>query len=156
MTVLPWGILRGRNAILGVLGSLQYVLFSFTLGETLEQPPWMPKKSRKSSVYGTGCAVSSERAALRLTFGDKSKRRSPSETAMQLETVRSEIERMRTQVARQRGEIRQLQRAGIATASAEALLERIQNRIEELCAERDRLKRGQGPVKGRVLGGRSW
>jgi len=31
---------------------------------------------------------------------------------------------MRTQVHRQRGEIRQLQKAGISTASAEALLER--------------------------------
>jgi hypothetical protein len=39
-----------------------------------------------------------------------------------------------------------LQRAGIATASAEVLLERMQNRI----AERDRLKKEQGPVKGRV------
>jgi phage shock protein A len=75
---------------------------------------------------------------------------------MQLDAVRSEIERMRTQAQRQRGEIRQLQRAGIATASAEALLERIQNRIDELCAERDRLKKELGPVKGRVLGGRSW
>jgi hypothetical protein len=34
------------------------------------------------------------------------------ENAMQLDYVRSEIERMRTQVHRQRGEIRQLQRAG--------------------------------------------
>jgi phage shock protein A len=75
---------------------------------------------------------------------------------MQLDAVRSEIERMRTQAQRQRGEIRQLQRAGIATASAEALLERIQNRIDELCAERDRLKKELGPVTGRVLGGRSW
>ena len=75
---------------------------------------------------------------------------------MQLDAVRSEIERMRTQAQRQRGEMRQLQRAGIATASAEALLERIQNRIDELCAERDRLKKELGPVKGRVLGGRSW
>lgn len=75
---------------------------------------------------------------------------------MQLDAVRSEIERIRTQAQRQRGEIRQLQRAGIATASAEALLERIQNRIDELCAERDRLKKELGPVTGRVLGGRSW
>ena len=60
---------------------------------------------------------------------------------MQLGYVRSEIERMRTQVHRQRGEIRQLQKAGISTASAEALLERMLNRIDELCAERDRLKK---------------
>jgi phage shock protein A len=75
---------------------------------------------------------------------------------MQLDYVRREIERMRTQVHRQRGEIRQLQRAGISTASAYALLERMLNKIDDLCAERDRLKKEQPPVKGRVLGGRSW
>jgi hypothetical protein len=75
---------------------------------------------------------------------------------MQLDHLRSEIERMRTQVHRQRGEIRQLQRAGISTASAEALLERMLTKIDGMCAERDKLKRAQGPVRGRVLGGRSW
>ena len=77
---------------------------------------------------------------------------------MQLEFVRSEIERMRVQVQRQRGEIRQLQRAGIPTASAEALLERMLNQIDDMCAaERARLKKEQpGPMKGRVLGGRRW
>jgi hypothetical protein len=75
---------------------------------------------------------------------------------MQLDDVRSEIERMRAQVNRQRGEIRQLQRAGIATASAEALLARMLNRIDELCAERDRFKKELEPVKRRALGGRSW
>jgi hypothetical protein len=60
---------------------------------------------------------------------------------------------MRTQVHRQRGEIRQLQRVGIPTASAEALLERMLDKIDELCAERDRLKKDQpGPTKGKVLG----
>lgn len=50
---------------------------------------------------------------------------------------------------RQRGEIRQLQRAGIPTASAEALLDRMLNNIDGLCAERDRLKKEQpGPSKG--------
>jgi hypothetical protein len=75
---------------------------------------------------------------------------------MRLDHVRREIEHMRTQVHRQRGEIRQLQRAGISTASAEALLERMLNKIDGLCTERDRLKREHGPAKGRVLGGRSW
>jgi len=74
---------------------------------------------------------------------------------MGIEHVRSEIERMRVQVGRQRGEIRQLQRAGIPTVSAEALLERMLNKIDELCAERDRLKKEQ-PSKPKVLGGRSW
>jgi hypothetical protein len=80
----------------------------------------------------------------------------PSENVMQLDYVRREIERMRTQVHRQRGEIRQLQRAGISTASADELLERMLNKIDQLCVERDRLKKEQGPTKGRVLGGRSW
>jgi hypothetical protein len=75
---------------------------------------------------------------------------------MQLDDVRSEIERMRAQVSRQRGEIRQLQRAGIPTASADALLERMLDSIDQLCAERDRLKKELEPVKRRALGGRSW
>jgi hypothetical protein len=57
---------------------------------------------------------------------------------MELEDIRAEIERMRRQVLRQRGEIRQLQRAGIPTKSAEDLLSRMQAKIDELAAERDR------------------
>ena len=38
-----------------------------------------------------------------------------------IDFIRNEIERMRTQVGRQRKEILQLQRAGISTASAELL-----------------------------------
>jgi hypothetical protein len=72
---------------------------------------------------------------------------------MQLETIRGEIERMRTQVGRQRKEILQLQRAGIATASAEALLQRMLDRIDALCTERDRLKKETPPAQGKVLGG---
>ena len=76
---------------------------------------------------------------------------------MQLDHIRREIERMRVQVHRQRGDIRQLQRAGISTASAEALLERMLASIDGLCAERDKLKKGlDGPTKGKVPGGRSW
>ena len=76
---------------------------------------------------------------------------------MGLDHVRSEIERMRIQVGRQRREILQLQRAGISTASAELLLGRMHAKIDDLCAERERLKKEQGgPTKGRVLGGRSW
>jgi hypothetical protein len=74
-----------------------------------------------------------------------------------IDFIRREIERVRTQVHRQRGEIRQLQRAGIPTTSAEALLDRMQNKIDELCAERDRLKVSlPHPSKGKVLGGRRW
>ena len=75
---------------------------------------------------------------------------------MGLDHVRSEIEHMRVQVGRQRKEILQLQRAGIRTASAELLLQRMLAKIDDLCAERERLKKEQGgSTKGRVLGGRS-
>ena len=75
---------------------------------------------------------------------------------MGIEHVRSEIEHMCVQLGRQRKEI-PLQRAGISTASAELLLERMLAKIEGLCEERDRLKKEQsGSMKGRVLGGRSW
>ena len=74
-----------------------------------------------------------------------------------LEYVRREIEHMRVQVGRQRKEILQLQRAGISTASAELLLGRMHAKIDDLCAQRERLKVEQGgSTKGRVLGGRSW
>ena len=74
-----------------------------------------------------------------------------------IEYIRAEIERMRIQAHRQRGEITQLQRAGIPTASAAALLDRMLNKIDGLCAERDRMKKEQpGPTKGKVLGGRRW
>jgi hypothetical protein len=74
-----------------------------------------------------------------------------------IEHIRSEIERMRTQVLRQRGDIRQLHRAGISTAAAESLLDRMLSKIDDLCAERDRLKKEQPTIsKGRALGGRSW
>ena len=77
-----------------------------------------------------------------------------------IDFIRGEIERMRTQVSRQRKEILQLQRAGIPTASAEALLQRMLDKVDGLCAERDRLKREQtGLPKGRafrVPGGRTW
>jgi hypothetical protein len=44
---------------------------------------------------------------------------------MGLDHVRSEIERMRVQLGRQRKEILQLQRADISTAAAELLLQRM-------------------------------
>lgn len=66
---------------------------------------------------------------------------------MALEHLRSEIERMRVQVGKQRKYILQLQRAGISTASAEALLRRMLDKIDTLCMERDRLKAHQpGPT----------
>jgi hypothetical protein len=73
-----------------------------------------------------------------------------------IEYLRAEIERMRIQVHRQR-DIRRLQRAGIPTASAEALLDRMLHSIDRLCEERDRLKKElPGPTKGKMLGRRRW
>jgi hypothetical protein len=72
-----------------------------------------------------------------------------------IDFIRTEIERMRVQVGRQRKEILQLQKAGISTTSAEALLERMLNKIDGLCTERDRLKAEQRTVRARhVIGGR--
>jgi hypothetical protein len=62
---------------------------------------------------------------------------------------------MRVQVSRQRKEMLQLQRAGVSTVAAEALLQRMHAKIDGLCAERDRLKKEQ-PAERRVLGGRNW
>ena len=58
---------------------------------------------------------------------------------MQLEAVRAEIEYMRRQIQRQRKDIQSLQRGGISTKSAEELLARMLSKVDELCAERDRL-----------------
>ena len=71
--------------------------------------------------------------------------------------IRGEIEHKRRQVLRLRGEIRELQYSGISSVSAEALLDRMLDKIDDLCAERDRLKQEQpGHNKGKVLGGRQW
>jgi hypothetical protein len=69
--------------------------------------------------------------------------------------IRADIEDRRRQGQRLRGEIRQLQYSGISSASAEALLDRTLDKIDELCAERNRLKKEQpGHNKGKALGGR--
>ena len=70
-----------------------------------------------------------------------------------IDVIRREIERMRNRVNRQRAEITQLRHAGISTTSAEELLERMLNKIDDLCAERDRLKKER---PARVLGARHW
>jgi hypothetical protein len=135
---------------------LYFVLFSFTI-LTVSEWPWTLRASEKSFAFGTACECSNERVGRGEPFSGRSKRPSPNENAMELDYIRREIERMRTQVRRQRGEIRQLQRAGIPTTSAEALLERMLDKIDELCAERDKLKKDQpGPTKGKILGGRQW
>jgi hypothetical protein len=73
---------------------------------------------------------------------------------MGLDNLRSEIAFMRLQVGRQRKEILLLQRAGLPTYSAEALLQRMLDKIDGLCPESDRLKAELPKPKGKVLGGR--
>jgi hypothetical protein len=58
---------------------------------------------------------------------------------MQLPVIRAEIEHMRRQIHRQHKEMLDLQRAGISTKPAEELLARMLAKVDELCAERDRL-----------------
>jgi len=71
--------------------------------------------------------------------------------------VAAEIEHTRRQVQRLRSEIKELQHSGIASTSAEAQLDRMLKKIDDLCAERDRLKKElPGPCKSKVLGGRQW
>ena len=70
-----------------------------------------------------------------------------------IEFIRAEIVRTRLQVLRHRNEIMQLQRAGVPSTSAEALLHRLLNKIDDLCAERNRLRREQHPLRKR---GRRW
>jgi hypothetical protein len=74
-----------------------------------------------------------------------------------IDFIRADIEHRRRQVQRLRGEIRQLQHSGISSAPAEALLDRMLDKIDELCAERDRLMKEQpGHNRGKVLGNRQW
>jgi hypothetical protein len=73
-----------------------------------------------------------------------------------LDFVRAEIERMRVQAGRQRKDILSLQRAGISTVSAEALLQRMLEKIEQLCEQRNKLKKEQPAKRVGVLGGREW
>jgi hypothetical protein len=75
---------------------------------------------------------------------------------MQLSSIRTEIEHMRRQIHRQRKEIRDLQRAGIPTGSAEQLLGRMLSKVDELCVERDRQvddERRKYPGTNKVING---
>jgi hypothetical protein len=64
-----------------------------------------------------------------------------------LDYLRAEIERMRYQVIRQRKDIAQLTKARINTLPAEALLARMLVKIENLCAQRDKLRQAMGPAR---------
>ena len=56
-----------------------------------------------------------------------------------LSYLQKEIAHMRRQIQRQRREMKELQRAGIPTKSAEDLLRRMQTTVDGLCAERDQV-----------------
>ena len=58
---------------------------------------------------------------------------------MTLDYIKAEIARMRVQIKRQQRDILDLQRAGIPTKSAEALLERMFTTVDALIGERNRL-----------------
>lgn len=75
-----------------------------------------------------------------------------------LDFIRAEIEHMRVQVGRHRKEILQLQRAGIPTEAADALLQRMLDKIDGLCGQRDKMKAEQPKEsrRAKVLGGRKW
>ena len=76
---------------------------------------------------------------------------------LDIETIKGELYRYRRQVQRQRNEIVALQRAGVSTASAETLLQRMLVKMDSLRDERDRLQADQtGSARAKVLGGRRW
>jgi hypothetical protein len=62
-----------------------------------------------------------------------------------LDWVRNEIRRMRRQIHAQEREIRMLQRAGVSTASAELLLCRMRAKVDDLCREREALRKAVQP-----------
>ena len=75
---------------------------------------------------------------------------------MDLAHLRTEIENRRRQIERQRRVIRDLQRAGISTVSAEDLLGRMLAKVYELCAERDQQvgeERRKYPGTNKVING---
>jgi hypothetical protein len=75
---------------------------------------------------------------------------------MGLDHIRNEIEHMRRQILRQRKEIQSLQRSGISTVAADGLLQRMQDKVDGLCQERDRLvgeSRRKYPGTDKVING---
>jgi hypothetical protein len=71
---------------------------------------------------------------------------------MGLDHIRAEIEHMRVQIKRQQKDILSLQKAGISTASAVALLERMYAKVDGLIGERNRLN-GEERLKQRTYPG---
>jgi hypothetical protein len=66
---------------------------------------------------------------------------------MRLDWLRSEIVRMREQLRAPEREIRMLQRAGVPTGSAELLLVRMRAKVDDLCRQRDALRKAESEVR---------
>lgn len=67
---------------------------------------------------------------------------------MKLDRIRNEIARMRGQLRAQERQIQMLQRAGVATASAEIL--RMRAKVDDLCRERDASRKAESEVERRT------
>ena len=72
-----------------------------------------------------------------------------------IDIITGELARYRRQVQRQRNEILQLQRAGISTASAETLLQRMLAKVDFLRDQRDKLQTDKMGGAGAKVG-RRW
>jgi hypothetical protein len=86
-------------------------------------------------------------ATLIRKFGDV-----PDERAVgadKLDWVRNEIARMRRHLSAEEREIRMLRRAGAPTASAELLLSRMRAKADDLCEEREALRKSGVSLSGR-------
>jgi hypothetical protein len=73
---------------------------------------------------------------------------------MGIDAIRAEIEHMRVQIKRQQKDMKSLQKAGIGTASAVALLERMFAKVDGLIGERNRLAADKEPVRRTYASGK--
>ena len=74
---------------------------------------------------------------------------------LDIDILKGELSRYRRQIQRQRNQILQLQRAGISTASAEALLQRMLAKVDSLRDQRDQLQTDKTDRAGAKVG-RRW
>jgi hypothetical protein len=75
---------------------------------------------------------------------------------MGIDAIRLEIEHMRRQIIRQQKDIKSFQQVGIGSASAEAMLARMREKVDGLVTERDRLngkERQKYPGTNKVIHG---
>jgi hypothetical protein len=70
---------------------------------------------------------------------------SPEGKVRAIRSIVDTIARMRDELRAHEREIWMLQRAGLPTASAELLLTRMRAKVEDLCRQRDALRKGAAP-----------